>query len=158
VRLRAAAVLLAFASVAYASQVGNYPNATALTGTERFLADQAGISVNITPEQIATYVGTGYGTTQFTTSGSCAPSVMPGQPPNAGIMTMTRAGGCTIVVAINGATGYTAPNGFNCWMGDRNAITVPAWIESSSTTMTATFSVPPQVNSGDTLSFHCEKF
>jgi len=37
------------------SEVGAYPNAAPLAGTERLLADQIGVTVNVTPAQLATY-------------------------------------------------------------------------------------------------------
>lgn len=42
---------------AFAGEAGSYPNATALGGTERIVADQTGVTKNITPAQMATYVG-----------------------------------------------------------------------------------------------------
>jgi hypothetical protein len=50
--------LLAFAIAhqSRASEVGGYPNATALTGTERLLADQNAVTVNVTPDQIYTWL------------------------------------------------------------------------------------------------------
>lgn len=39
------------------SEVGNFPNASALGGSERLLGDQNATTVNITPAQIATYIG-----------------------------------------------------------------------------------------------------
>jgi len=43
-----------------AGEVGNYPNATPVTGTERMLSDQGGITVDITPVQISNYLCTPY--------------------------------------------------------------------------------------------------
>lgn len=54
------------------SEVGTYPNAATLTGTERILADQGGTpnvpsatgtTVNLTPAQLAAYVGSAIGAT-----------------------------------------------------------------------------------------------
>lgn len=39
------------------SEVGSFPLASQLTGTERMLGDQAGVTVNITPQQIETFIG-----------------------------------------------------------------------------------------------------
>src|ERR1700689_950253 len=56
---------LLIASAAQGSEVGNYQNAAALNGSERFLADQGGtlgvpsttgITVNISPSQILSYI------------------------------------------------------------------------------------------------------
>jgi hypothetical protein len=58
VRARAlllACVTLAVSGAALAAEVGGYPNATALGGTERILADQSGTTVNLTPVQMAVY-------------------------------------------------------------------------------------------------------
>lgn len=38
-------------------EVGSFPNAAALNGSERILADQTGVTVNLTPAQIATFLG-----------------------------------------------------------------------------------------------------
>src|SRR6185312_7995453 len=58
-----AAALLCVSFAAGAQQqrqieVGNYPTAGALTGSERMLSDQAGITVDILPIQIAQYLAT----------------------------------------------------------------------------------------------------
>lgn len=68
IRYLAAILLLAALSApwsAMAGTVGGYPNANALTGNERILADQSSVgypcvacTVNITPAQIVTYLGT----------------------------------------------------------------------------------------------------
>ena len=49
-------VLMIIASGAVAGEVGNYPNAGALGGSERMLADQNSVTVDITPLQIQTYI------------------------------------------------------------------------------------------------------
>ena len=57
-------LLLLVASNVLASEVGNYPNASTLSGTERILADQGGplgpsttgVTVNITPQQLQAYL------------------------------------------------------------------------------------------------------
>lgn len=57
------------------SEVGSFPNAAALNGSERILADQTGVTVNLTPTQIATFLGVTPGTiVSFTgaiTAGHC---------------------------------------------------------------------------------------
>lgn len=40
----------------YGLEVGAYPNASALTGSERILGDQSGVTSNITPAQVLTYI------------------------------------------------------------------------------------------------------
>lgn len=63
------AALLAAGSLS-AGEVGNYPDASnPLVGTERLLADQNDISVNITPVQLAAFIFPG---------GDVSPSLMPG--------------------------------------------------------------------------------
>lgn len=55
-----AAALLCFAGEAFAqtgNQVGNFPNAAPLNGSERILASQNTAVVNLTPAQIATWLG-----------------------------------------------------------------------------------------------------
>ena len=62
-----AALAVGLAGQAFATEVGSYPNASALVGTERFLADQGGsypctaCTVNPTAAQIAAYVESLYG-------------------------------------------------------------------------------------------------
>lgn len=53
---RLAACLILLSSNASAGEVGSYPNASALNGTERMLSDQGGATVNITPLQIQSFI------------------------------------------------------------------------------------------------------
>ena len=46
--------LCTFASIA--GEVGTYPNASAVGGTERMLSDQGGATVDITPNQLVTFI------------------------------------------------------------------------------------------------------
>ena len=48
---------LLFAGVVFAAEAGGYTNAGALSGPERFLADQGGAALNPTSAQILSYVG-----------------------------------------------------------------------------------------------------
>jgi hypothetical protein len=61
---------------------------------------------------------------------------------------------------MNGATGYTAPATYHCSVGDRTATAagtyIPAWIESASTTTTATIPIPAAVGATDVISFFCD--
>jgi len=162
--LAIALALIVAATMVSATEIGGYTTASALNGTERIPADQtsgsypcSNCTVNITPALINTYVKSQnvYGSTQFTTSGSCTVGSKTGGP-RAGTVQLGAAGGCTLTITINGATGYTASVGFNCWGGDRTQPTIPAWIESSSTTTTVTMSIPAAASNGDVIGFHCE--
>lgn len=50
------ALFLALSMPAIAGEIGNYPNAGPLTGIERMLSDQGGVSVDITPNQLQAYM------------------------------------------------------------------------------------------------------
>lgn len=50
------ALLTLIVASASASEVGNYPNAGTIRGAERFLADQNGTTVNITPSQLYSWI------------------------------------------------------------------------------------------------------
>lgn len=98
------------------------------------------------------------GGTKFTLAPTgCTPSATSGGA-TAGTITLA-AGPCTsIVVTMNGATGLTAPVGWNCAVHDRGATTIPTWGESASSTTTATIPVPGAVGATDVLSFSCTGF
>lgn len=88
----------------------------------------------------------------------CTPSAHAGSA-TAGTITLA-AGPCTsIVITMNGATGLTAPNGWHCNVGDKTAQNagtwIPEWPESSSTTTTATISIPAAAGATDVMSFAC---
>lgn len=92
------------------------------------------------------------GGTKFTTSG-CSVSATTGGAA-AGTFTL-GANTCTVVVTINGATGATAPNGWSCQAHDRTAPTVLIGGESSSTTTTASITIPAGAGATDVISFSC---
>jgi hypothetical protein len=48
-------VAWAITQCALAGEVGGYPNANALGGTERMLSDQSGVTVDVTPTQVLSY-------------------------------------------------------------------------------------------------------
>jgi len=48
-------VLTLFSFSTLAGEVGSYPNASTLTGTERMLSDQSTVTVDITPAQLKTF-------------------------------------------------------------------------------------------------------
>jgi hypothetical protein len=98
--------------------------------------------------------------TTFTiTPTGCTPSAHVGGP-FGGTITLAS-GPCTsIVVTMNGATGFTAPNGYHCSVGDRTAIAagtwIPGWYESTSSTTTATIPIPAAAGATDVISFTCD--
>lgn len=93
--------------------------------------------------------------TKFTTSG-CSVSATTGGS-QAGTFTL-GANSCTVVVTILGATGSAAPNGWTCQAHDRTAPTVLLGGESSSTTTTASFTIPVTAGATDVISFSCLGF
>jgi len=95
------------------------------------------------------------GGTKFTTSG-CSVSATTGGA-TAGIFTL-GANTCTVVITMNGATGITAPNGWTCQAHDRTAPTVLIGGESSSTTTTASITIPAGAGATDVISFSCIGF
>lgn len=75
--------------------------------------------------------------------------------------TITLASGpCTsIVVTMNGATGFTAAHGYKCSVGDRTTQTagtwIPEWNETTSSTTTATIPIPAAAGATDVITFGC---
>lgn len=91
------------------------------------------------------FTAAGTGCTVGATSGGAA----------AGTFTLA-AGPCTsVAITINGATGSTASNGWTCQAHDRTAPTVLIGGESSSTTTTATITIPAGAGTTDVISFSC---
>jgi len=95
------------------------------------------------------------GATKFTTSG-CSISATAGNG-TAGTFTL-GANTCTAIVTLNGATGMTAATGWTCQAHDRTAPTVLIGGESSSTTTTASFTIPAGAGATDVISFDCRAF
>ena len=93
--------------------------------------------------------------TKFTTTGCSVSSTTGGG--SAGIFTL-GANSCTVVLTMNGATGITAPNGWSCQAHDRTAPTVLLGGESSSTTTTASITIPAGAGTTDVISFACIAF
>lgn len=89
--------------------------------------------------------------TKFTTSGCSVSSTTGGA--SAGTLTL-GANNCSLVITINGATGATAPNGWVCQIDDQTAPTILIG-QTSTTTTTATFSVPVTAGATDVLQFGC---
>lgn len=92
------------------------------------------------------------GGTKFTASG-CTNSATHGTG-LAGDYTSGTTGACTVVVTINGATGYTAPTGFACTANDET--TGNLYRQTASSTTTATFS--GTTVSGDVITFSCTAY
>jgi len=93
--------------------------------------------------------------TKFTTSGCSVSSTTGGAA--AGVFTL-GANSCTVVITINGATGATATNGWSCQAHDRTAPTVLIGGESSSTTTTASITIPAGAGATDIISFSCTAY
>jgi hypothetical protein len=93
--------------------------------------------------------------TKFTASG-CSNSATAGGA-SAGVFTI-GATSCTVVVTISGATGATAPNGWTCQAHDRTHPTVLIGGESSSTTTTASITIPAGASTSDVISFSCTAY
>ncbi len=98
-------------------------------------------------------------TTQFTYSATgCTPSASTGGP-FAGTITLA-AGPCTsIVVTMNGVTGFTDTNGYNCNIYDETLQAAGTWFgswgASADTTTTATIPIPAAAGATDVISFSC---
>jgi hypothetical protein len=90
--------------------------------------------------------------TKFTTSG-CSISATTGGA-TGGTFTL-GANTCTAVITMNGATGLTSPHGWSCQAHDQTAPTVLIGGESSSTTTTASFTIPAGAGATDVISFGC---
>jgi hypothetical protein len=93
--------------------------------------------------------------TKFTTTGCSISSTTGGG--TAGTFTL-GANSCTAVITMNGATGATATNGWSCQAHDRTAPTILIGGESSSTTTTASFTIPAGAGATDVISFGCTAF
>lgn len=90
--------------------------------------------------------------TKFTTSGCSVSSTSGGA--TAGVFTL-GANSCTVVVTLNGATGFTATNGWQCVAVDRTAPTVLIGGNSSSNATTASFVIPAGAGATDVIGFAC---
>ena len=91
----------------------------------------------------------------------CTPSATSGGP-FGGTITLA-AGPCTsIVVTMNGATGFTATHGYDCSVGDQTAQAagtwIPRWGQTSNTATTATIPIPTAAGATDVISFTCTPY
>lgn len=97
--------------------------------------------------------------TTFTIAATgCTPSATSGGA-FGGTITLAT-GPCTsIVITMNGATGFTAAHGYHCSVGDRTTqlagTWIPEWNETASTTTTATIPIPSAAGATDVISFQC---
>lgn len=97
--------------------------------------------------------------TTFTiTPTGCTPSAHAGGA-FGGTITLAT-GPCTsIVVTMNGATGYTAAHGFDCSVDDQTSQAagnwIPKWGQSAQSTTTATIPIPVAAGATDVISFSC---
>jgi hypothetical protein len=100
--------------------------------------------------------------TAFTiTPTGCTPSATSGGP-FGGTITLA-AGPCTsIVVTMNGATGFTATHGYDCNVGDQTAQAagtwIPRWGQTANTATTATIPIPAAAGATDVISFTCTPY
>ena len=93
--------------------------------------------------------------TKFTTTGCSVSSTTGGA--TAGVFTL-GANSCTVIVTLNGATGFTATNGWQCWAVDRTAPTILIGGNSSSTSTTASFVIPAGAGATDVIGFGCQGY
>lgn len=141
---------------------------TAPTMTAPVLGTPAsGTATNLTGLPIATGVSglaTGIAAqlaanTTFTIAPTgCTPSAHAGGA-FGGTITLAT-GPCTsIVVTMNGATGYTAAHGYDCSVDDQTTQAagtwIPKWGQSAQSTTTATIPIPAAAGATDVISFSC---
>lgn len=93
------------------------------------------------------------GATKFTTSG-CSISATVGSG-TSGTYTSGTTGTCTAVITMNGATGMTAPNGWNCTAADW---TTPADAQAQTANSTTTATIAGTTVSGDVVHFSCQAY
>ena len=91
--------------------------------------------------------------TTFTMSGCSASS--PVGSASIGQFTSGTSGTCTVTITFNGATGFTAPNGWVCVANDLTTTTDKV-IQTASSTTTATIS--GTTVSGDVINFRCNYY
>jgi hypothetical protein len=101
---------------------------------------------------VTSFPGTVSAGTKFTTSGCSVSSTTGGAA--AGVFTL-GANTCTVVITMNGATGATAPTGWSCQAHDRTSPTTLIGGEASSTTTTASITIPAGAGATDVISFSC---
>lgn len=90
--------------------------------------------------------------TKFTASGCSAGTTVGGA--TAGVVTL-GANTCTLVITMNGATASASANGWSCQAHDQTAPLILIGGESSSTTTTASFTIPATAGATDVISFSC---
>lgn len=118
-----------------------------------FLQTQAGPITLAPTTQVISQGAIVVGQTKFTTSG-CSISVTSGSG-TAGTYTSGTTGTCTAVVTMNGATGMTAPNGWNCYAADW---TTPADAQLQTASSATTATIAGTTVSGDVIHFACQAY
>lgn len=100
------------------------------------------------PQPPFTVVGLGCTPTSTTGAGSAG--------------TFTLAPGPCKAVTITMGSPLKATNGWHCGVGDKTALGsgswIPQWIETASTTTTATIPIPLAAGPGDVISFACSSY
>lgn len=152
-------------NAAYLAQDGAYIDSTSATGSVGSSPSVGTIGNNgaqITQANLTTNLPITLGKvtapgvmaagTKFTTTG-CSVSATSGGG-TAGVFTL-GANSCTVVVTLNGATGFAATNGWQCVAVDRTAPTVLIGGNSSSSTTTASFVIPAGAGATDVIGFAC---
>lgn len=89
-------------------------------------------------------------TTFSVTGGTCTTSTPTGNN-DGGVVTLTSAGNCTVIITIGG--GLAAKDFWNGLMCDRDNLAIPCWPESAGDATTITFSIPTSSVSADHLSW-----
>jgi hypothetical protein len=125
-------------AIAIAAEIGSYPNATALTGTERILADQAGGTVNVTPAQLSAFTLTGPAT--VTAPASAVPTLILSGTSTATMLQVNSANGATqgtvdaVVVRSSGSTANALAQGANWELADTINSSASLWQNSGGQT------------------------
>lgn len=159
-----AATVPSFLSVSGSPITSTGTLAISLSGTALPIANGGTGSTSGLPVANITGLATGMAAylaanTTFTiTPTGCTPSAHAGGA-FGGTITLA-AGPCTsIVVTMNGATGYTAAHGYDCSVDDQTAQNagtwIPKWGQTASSTTTATIPIPAAAGATDVISFSC---
>lgn len=122
--------------------LGQYQSAYVISDGTNYQAIEAGAFAGI--------VDTG---TKFTASG-CSNSATVGGA-TTGKFTSGTTGTCTVTITLNGAAGFTAPNGWDCHAND---LTTPANLIDMNATTQTTATLTGTTVSGDVISFGCRAY
>ena len=91
--------------------------------------------------------------TKFTLTGCSADTTVGAA--TVGKFTSRTTGTCTVVITMNGATGLTAPTGWECYAND---LTTPANLIGMSSSTTTTATITGTTVTGDVVSFGCQGY